>query len=138
VRYCEELGFSTDKASKLYICFGISSLAFRILTGIFLDRIKNSKRLKPQDVFQLAAFTVGLSIAVCPLLTTYLWLVIFFTIYGVTEGTFSTCINVIILNSVDKKQLGQAYGFWLLGFSIPMALGPAVAGKVSCSFCFAM
>ncbi|KXJ24113.1 Monocarboxylate transporter 10 [Exaiptasia diaphana] len=128
VRYCEELGYTSTKGSKLYIYFGAASLIFRVTTGKFLEITKQSQWAKPQYFYQVSVFIIGITTVLCPLSNNFSWLTLYFTLFGCADGCFCTCMNVVILNTVTEKQRDQSYGFWLGAFAIPMALGPTVAG----------
>ena len=86
VRFCEDIVITADKASKLYIYYGLSSAAARILAG----RICDVRQLNTFYVYQGLEFVVGLSTILVTLADDYSDMIIFVVFYGFCDGFFIT------------------------------------------------
>lgn len=127
VRFCEDLGFSADKASKLYIYYGLSSSIARVLAG----RICDIKLINSFYVYQSVEFIVGLSSILVTLAKDYAALIVFMVVYGICDGTFVTTLNVILMTCVDTDKRPASLGWNMQVTSIFLASGPPIAGLIA-------
>lgn len=126
VRYCEDLGISSDKGSQLFIYYGLCSAIGRLLAGVLC----NHPRVNTFFVFQAAEFVVGLSTILVTLTSTYIPLVIYIVIYGLSDGFFFTSLSVILLTASPLKT-AAVLGFEMMLTSVFLASGPPLAGLLA-------
>lgn len=124
LRYCEDLGISSEKGSKLFIYYGGCSAIGRLLAGI----MGNHRRVNAFFVFQAAEFVVGLSTILVTLTTTYTPLVIYIVVYGLSDGFFFTSLSVILLTASPLKT-AAVLGWEMMLTSAFLASGPPLAGR---------
>lgn len=124
VRYCEELDISPEKASQLFIYFGLCSMIGRLLAGILCNHPRVSSLL----VLQAAAFVSGLSAIVVTLARSYTPLVIYEIIYGFCDGFFF-CSLAVLLVTVSPLKAVAVIGWKMMLVSFAQAGGPAITGK---------
>ena len=124
IRYCEDLGISSEKGSHLFIYYGGCSAIGRLLAGILC----NHPRVNAFFVFQAAEFVVGLSTILVALTRTYTPLVIYIVIYGLSDGFFFTSLSVILLTASPLKT-AAVLGWEMMLTSVFLASGPPLAGK---------
>ena len=124
LRYCVDLGISSEKGSKLYIYYGGCSTIGRLLAGILCHH----RTVNAFYVFQAAEFVVGLSTILVTLTTTYTALVIYSVIFGFGDGFFFTSLNVAIL-TVSPLKTAAVLGWEMTLVAFFLASGPPLAGK---------
>lgn len=124
IRYCEDLGISAEKGSRLFIYYGLCSAIGRLLAGILC----NHKKVNTFYVFQVAEIVAGLSIILVTLTTTYTPLVIFIVVYGIADGFFFTSLCAILLTASPLKT-AAVIGWEMMLVSVFLASGPPLAGK---------
>ena len=118
------MGISAEKASKLFIYYGLSSAIGRLLAGILC----NHKKVNTFFVFQAAEVVAGLSTILVTLTTTYTSLVIYVAVYGLSDGFFFTSLSVILLTASPLKT-AAVLGWEMMLTSAFLASGPPLAGK---------
>ncbi|KAJ7365254.1 hypothetical protein OS493_005351 [Desmophyllum pertusum] len=126
IRYCEDLGISAEKGSKLFIYYGLSSAIGRLLAGILC----NHKKVNTFFVFQAAEVVAGLSTILVTLTTTYTPLVIYMVVYGLSDGFFFTSLSVILLTASPLKT-AAVLGWEMMVVSLFLASGPPLAGLLA-------
>lgn len=88
--------------------------------GIFILAIVN--------LFQISFVVIGTVSIIVPMVHNYKLLVVLALILGLFDGCFVSLVGPIAFKFCGPKGAGQAIGF-LLGFSsIPLILGPPIAG----------
>jgi len=124
-----------EKASKLIMCIGVSSGLGRVASGFIADLPKvksNGNRI----ILQQVSFV---SIGACTMLLTtaqlfgdhvFLGLLSFCFILGIFDGCFITMLGPIAFDICGPAGAGQAIGFLLAMCSIPLTIGPTVAGAI--------
>lgn len=125
IRFCEDIGITADKASKLYIYYGIASATARVIAG----RICDVKRINPIYVYQGVEFVVGLSTILVTFADSYSELIVFAVFYGFCDGSFITTLNVILLTCVEEAKRPASLGWNMQFASIFMGSGPPIAGR---------
>ena len=125
MRFCEDLGISAAKASKLYIYFGLSSAIARIPVG----RICDISEINIFYVYQAVEFVVGFSTILVTQASDYTAMIAFAVIYGFCDGAFVTTINVIVMTSVEGTKRPAALGWQMQVTSIFLGSGPPIAGR---------
>jgi len=134
-QFAKMIPLSPEKASSLVGCIGITSGLGRIIFGKVADfpRIQaNGNRV----VLQQIAF---ISIGICTMLLnaapyfgqyTYQALMFFCCLMGLFDGCFITMLGPIAFDICDHRGAGQAIGFLLTLCSVPLTLGPPIAGLI--------
>ena len=123
IRYCEDLGISSEKASKLFIYYGGCSATGRVLAGILCSH----RKVNAFFVFQAAEFGAGLSTILVTLTSTYTWLVVYIVIYGFSDGFFFTSLSINLLTACPLKT-PAVLGWEMMLASLTLASGPPLAG----------
>lgn len=109
----------------LLLCLGITSGVGRLLFGRIADYIPGVKKV----YLQVASFFfIGLMSMMIPLCNAFGSLIAVCLFMGLFDGCFICIMAPIAFELVGAQDVSQAIGF-LLGFmSIPMMVGPPVAG----------
>lgn len=124
-----------DKASYLVACIGITSGLGRLIFGKMAD-LKRVQEGGGRIVLQQVAF---LAIGICTMLLTFApycqnfvfeALLILCCVMGIFDGCFVTMMGPIAFDICGPAGAGQAIGFVLALASIPLTLGPPVAGAI--------
>ena len=113
----------------LVTCIAITSLIGRLIFGYISD-FKNVNRILLQQV----SFV---SIGICTMLLTtapffqgfnFEFMILFSLILGLFDGCFITLLGPIAFDICGRSGASQAIGFLLGLSSIPLTLGPPIAG----------
>lgn len=127
VRYCEDIGISSDLASKLYIYNGLSS----IFGKIFFGRLCDFQCVNARYICQAAEFVAGTATILVTLSKSYAVLAAYVVVFGICEGAFISTVITIILTCVPEEQRASAIGWqWLLS-SFTLASGPPLVGELT-------
>ncbi|KAL1770443.1 monocarboxylate transporter 10 [Sigmodon hispidus] len=118
--------FQDEKNKEaLFMCIGITSGVGRLLFGRIADYVPGLKKVYLQV---LSFFFIGLMSMMIPLCSAFGALIAVCLIMGLFDGCFISIMAPIAFELVGPQDASQAIGF-LLGFmSIPMTVGPPVAG----------
>ncbi|XP_048348627.1 monocarboxylate transporter 10 [Sphaerodactylus townsendi] len=109
----------------LLLCLGLTSGAGRLIFGRIADYVPGAKKVYLQVI---SFFFIGLMSMMIPLCHSFGSLIAVCLFMGVFDGCFISIMAPIAFELVGAKDVSQAIGF-LLGFmSIPMTVGPPVAG----------
>ncbi|XP_030055074.1 monocarboxylate transporter 10 [Microcaecilia unicolor] len=109
----------------LLLCIGVTSGIGRLLFGRIADYIPGAKKVYLQVI---SFFFIGLMSMMIPLCKTFGALIAVCLFMGLFDGCFICIMAPIAFELVGAKNVSQAIGF-LLGFmSIPMIVGPPIAG----------
>ncbi|XP_061846495.1 monocarboxylate transporter 10 [Colius striatus] len=109
----------------LLLCLGITSGVGRLIFGRVADYIPGAKKV----YLQVASFFfIGLMSMMIPLCHVFGGLIAVCLFMGLFDGCFICIMAPIAFELVGARDVSQAIGF-LLGFmSIPMTVGPPIAG----------
>jgi len=122
-----------EKAASLIMMIGISGGIGRIISGIIAD-LPSIKRNGNRIILQQVSFV---SIGLCTMLlvvaphfggNVYEAMMVFCLIMGVFDGCFITMLGPIAFDICGPAGAGQAIGFLLGLCSLPLTVGPPVAG----------
>ncbi|XP_061479613.1 monocarboxylate transporter 10 [Rhineura floridana] len=109
----------------LLLCLGITSGAGRLIFGRIADYIPGAKKVYLQVISFLF---IGLMSMMIPLCYSFGGLIAVCLFMGLFDGCFISIMAPIAFELVGAQHVSQAIGF-LLGFmSIPMTVGPPIAG----------
>jgi len=141
VQYAENIPMSEDtkengeRAARLMACIGVTSLIGRLIFG-FVSDLPLVRRNGNRIVLQQVAF---FSMGVCTMLMTvaphvagyqYQTLLVICSIMGLFDGCFVTLLGPIAFDLCGPRGAGQAIGCLLALFSLPMTVGPPIAGLI--------
>merc|ERR1719369_527067 len=124
-----------QKAAFLMACIGITSGLGRLFFGKISD-LSIFRRDGRRIILQQVAF---FSMGVCTMLMTaapfftgfeYQTLLTICCVMGLFDGCFVTLLGPIAFDLCGPKGAGQAIGSLLALFSIPMTVGPPIAGLI--------
>lgn len=124
-----------EKAASLIMMIGVSGGIGRIISGYIAD-LPAIKRNGNRIVLQQISFV---SIGLCTMLLTaaqsfgtnvYEALMVFCLIMGIFDGCFITMLGPIAFDICGPGGAGQAIGFLLGLCSLPLTVGPPVAGYI--------
>lgn len=106
------------------MCISITSGLARILFGILAD-FNCVSRVRMQQ----AAFTLlAISTACIPFAPNFEVLIVICLVMGVCDGLFICLLGPIAFDLVGETGASQALGFLFAIFSLPMTVGPPLAG----------
>ncbi|KAM5257029.1 monocarboxylate transporter 10 [Ctenodactylus gundi] len=116
-----------DEANKevVLMCIGITSGVGRLLFGRLADYVPGVKKIYLQV---LSFFFIGLMSMVIPLCSAFGALIAVCLVMGLFDGCFISIMAPIAFELVGAQDVSQAIGFLLGLMSIPMTVGPPVAG----------
>jgi len=131
----EDLELKENKAASLVACIAITSGIGRFLFGWLADH-ERVKRNGNRVILQQIAFV---SIGLCTMLLTvaayfqpytYQALIMFCCLMGLFDGCFITMLGPIAFDICGPAGAGQAIGFLLALCSVPLTIGPPIAGLI--------
>lgn len=108
------------------MCIGITSGLGRLLFGYIAD-LKGVNRILLQ---QISFFIIGLLTMAIPLTKSYILLLIISLGVGLVDGCFITLLGPIAFDICGPRGATQAIGFLLGLCSIPLTIGPPIAGML--------
>ncbi|XP_063079280.1 monocarboxylate transporter 10 [Engraulis encrasicolus] len=120
----ERFGVDANK-EVLLMCLGITSAVGRLIFGQVADYVPG-----PNKVFlQVASFLViGLMSMMIPLCNIFGGLIAVCLLMGLFDGCFICIMAPIAFELVGAQDVSQAIGFLLGMMSVPMTVGPPIAG----------
>ncbi|XP_034756880.1 monocarboxylate transporter 10 [Etheostoma cragini] len=115
------------EASKevLLMCIGITSCVGRLIFGRVADYVNGVNKV----YLQVASFfVIGLMSMMIPLCNIFGGLIAVCLLMGLFDGCFICIMAPIAFELVGDKDVSQAIGFLLGLMSVPMTVGPPIAG----------
>lgn len=127
-KYAQGLGIPPNKASHLYMVFGLSNIAGRVVSGY----IVNSQWTTPKRLYTTAALLGTLVTALLPQATKHVYLLVVNVAIGLIEGAITSSIFVLqlqtIVDTVPTNLQGQIFGVCNSVYFTVCAVGPPIAG----------
>ncbi|XP_059166367.1 monocarboxylate transporter 10-like [Physella acuta] len=118
--------FPESDGNILIMCIAITSGVARIVCGKIAD-LKWVNRIRLQQ----AAFAIlGICTACIPFSSSFGGLIAITLIMGACDGIFICLLGPIAFDIVGERGASQALGFLFGIFSIPMTVGPPIAGML--------
>ncbi|XP_034265061.1 monocarboxylate transporter 10 [Pantherophis guttatus] len=111
----------------LLLCLGITSGIGRLVFGRIADYIPGAKKVYLQVI---SFFLIGLMSMMIPLCKSFEALIVVCLIMGLFDGCFICIMAPIAFELVGAHHVSEAIGFLLGLMSIPMTVGPPIAGKL--------
>lgn len=124
-KYIEDNFKGEDKKLPV-VCIAITSAIGRILFG----KLSDLKWVNSIFLQQLSFIVIGAVSILIPFMKNYYLLLMLTLIMGLFDGCFITVVGPIAFKFCGPKGAGQAIGFLLGLISIPMTIGPTVAGWI--------
>ncbi|DAA26273.1 monocarboxylate transporter 10 [Bos indicus] len=125
MKYVNERFQDEKNKEVVLMCIGITSGVGRLLFGRIADYVPGVKKIYLQV---LSFLFIGLMSMMIPLCSVFGGLIAVCLIMGLFDGCFISIMAPIAFELVGAQDVSQAIGF-LLGFmSIPMTVGPPIAG----------
>ncbi|CAF91794.1 unnamed protein product, partial [Tetraodon nigroviridis] len=120
----ERFGPETNK-EVLLLCIGITSCIGRFIFGRVADYVPGVKKVYLQVT---SFFVIGLMSMMIPLCNVFGGLIAVCLLMGLFDGCFISIMAPIAFELVGANDVSQAIGFLLGLMSVPMTVGPPVAG----------
>ena len=120
-----EYDIEMEKASLLIGFMSVASTIGRL----FFGKIADTKCINRLFMFQICLLGMGVANTICPLLKSFSGLLIYCTIFGFFEGCYVCQVPVITGDIVGIDRMAVAIGILFGIKSIPLTLGPPLAGK---------
>ncbi|XP_017847899.1 monocarboxylate transporter 10 isoform X2 [Drosophila busckii] len=121
-----ETSFPGQDVNLPVMCIGITSGVGRLIFGVIAD-MPGVNRMYLQ---QLSLVCIGLVTLLLPLTSSYAVLVTFALIMGLFDGCFISLLGPIAYEICGPSGATQAIGFLLGLCSLPLTMGPPVAGML--------
>ncbi|XP_030370865.1 monocarboxylate transporter 10 isoform X2 [Scaptodrosophila lebanonensis] len=121
-----EKAFPGKDVNLPVMCIGITSGVGRLIFGVIAD-LPGINRMYLQ---QLSLVCIGLVTLLLPLTSSYVVLVCFALIMGLFDGCFISLLGPIAYEICGPSGATQAIGFLLGLSSLPLTIGPPIAGKI--------
>ncbi|KAH8314278.1 hypothetical protein KR074_010281 [Drosophila pseudoananassae] len=118
--------FPGEDVNLPVMCIGITSGIGRLIFGIIAD-MPGVNRMYLQ---QLSLVSIGVVTLLLPLTNSYVVLVSFTLVMGLFDGCFISLLGPIAYEICGPSGATQAIGFLLGLSSIPLTVGPPVAGMI--------
>ncbi|KAM9355889.1 monocarboxylate transporter 10 [Pholidichthys leucotaenia] len=120
----ERFGPETNK-EVLLMCIGITSGVGRLIFGRVADYVNGVKKVYLQVT---SFFVIGLMSMMIPLCNIFGGLIAVCLLMGLFDGCFICIMAPIAFELVGAQDVSQAIGFLLGLMSVPMIVGPPIAG----------
>ncbi|XP_050807358.1 monocarboxylate transporter 10 isoform X3 [Gopherus flavomarginatus] len=120
----ERLGENVQE-EVLLLCLGITSGVGRLIFGRVADYIPGAKKVYLQVI---SFFLIGLMSMMIPLCNSLGGLIAVCLFMGLFDGCFICIMAPIAFELVGAQDVSQAIGFLLGLMSVPMIVGPPIAG----------
>jgi FSR family fosmidomycin resistance protein-like MFS transporter len=117
-------GLSYTQASFVTTSFALAGGAGQLPSGWLADRIS------PTILIAIGTLGVAVGGLLVGLSQTYVMLLVFLVLMGLTTGGYHPASTPMILASVDTKQRGRALGLHLLGGNSSFFVAPLIAGPI--------
>ncbi|KAK2505418.1 hypothetical protein MC885_016955 [Smutsia gigantea] len=125
MKYVNERFQDEENKEVVLMCIGVTSGVGRLVFGRLADCVPGAKKVYLQV---LSFLFIGLMSAATPLCSAFGALLAVCLIMGLFDGCFISIMAPIAFELVGAQDVSQAIGF-LLGFmSVPMTVGPPIAG----------
>ncbi|XP_071501226.1 monocarboxylate transporter 10-like [Diadema antillarum] len=114
------------RAEVLIMCLGATSGLGRLVSGVLSDHPK----INPIYIQQVAFLIIGVSTTLMPVVRNFIALCALVLVMGIFDGAFVSMMGPIAFNLVGPARASQAIGCILGLMSMPMMIGPPIAGII--------
>lgn len=108
------------------MCIGVTSGIGRLIFGAIAD-LPGVNRIYLQ---QLSLVCIGVVTLMLPMTSSYVLLIVFSLVMGLFDGCFISLLGPIAYQICGPQGATQAIGFLLGLSSLPLTIGPPIAGKI--------
>ncbi|XP_055853942.1 monocarboxylate transporter 10 isoform X2 [Episyrphus balteatus] len=108
------------------MCIGVTSGLGRLMFGAIAD-LPGVNRIYLQ---QLSLVCIGVVTLMLPMTSSYILLIVFTLVMGLFDGCFISLLGPIAYEICGPQGATQAIGFLLGMSSLPLTVGPPIAGKI--------
>lgn len=120
-----EVNFPKENANYPVMCIGFASFFGRLLFGLVADMPRINRILLQQIAFVM----IGLMTSLLPLTESFTLLCVFALGMGLFDGCFISLLGPIAYDICGSAGATQAIGFLLGLCSVPLTIGPPIAGN---------
>ncbi|XP_018916431.1 monocarboxylate transporter 10 isoform X1 [Bemisia tabaci] len=120
----KEFPDNRDDTKIVITCIGITSGVGRLIFGAIAS-LKWANRIVLQ---QISFFMIGVATIAMPFVPHFNWLIGMAFLFGLFDGCFISLLGPIAFDFCGQSGAAQAIGFLLGLCSVPLTLGPTVAG----------
>ncbi|XP_061559961.1 monocarboxylate transporter 10 [Phycodurus eques] len=125
MKYVEERFGEDSNKEILLMCIGITSSVGRLIFGRVADYVQGVNKVYLQVT---SFFVIGLLSMMIPLSNVFGGLIAVCLLMGIFDGCFICIMAPIAFELVRAEDVSQAIGFLLGLMSVPMTVGPPIAG----------
>lgn len=100
--FLEDLTFNPAQISLFSSCILITMMLGSITYPIF------EQYLNGKIIFSISTILAGVTLAILPLSTSYLYVYLIALVFGFIQGTFSSAMNTLFISSVEESYLSRA------------------------------
>ena len=116
-----------NKGAVLVGCIAISQTVGKI----FFGRIADHPRVNRVYLYQMCLLACSVLTTLLPVFTTFKSLLTYCILYGFHDGCFIVLTAILTGDIAGKNKMATAFGVMYFLTSIPMMLGPPVAGEAA-------
>lgn len=127
VRLATEQG--VDILSATYL-IGIMSVASTI-GRLFFGRVADHPKINRLYLYQFSFLMIGISNTLCPIMTNYIGLAVYASMFGFFEACYVLLAPVLTGDIVGRDKMAHGVGLLFAIKSVPLTLGPPIAGMYS-------
>lgn len=121
-----QTGFPGRGENLPVMCIGVTSGLGRLMFGAIAD-LPGVNRIYLQ---QLSLVCIGLVTLILPMTSSYVVLIVLTLVMGLFDGCFISLLGPIAYQICGPQGATQAIGFLLGLSSLPLTVGPPIAGKI--------
>lgn len=107
-------------------CLGATSGLGRMASGVLSDHPRVNRVMLQQVSF----LAIGICTTLLPVCVHFAMILVLVSVMGIFDGCFVCMMGPIAFDLVGPRKASQALGFVLGSMSIPMTVGPPVAGLI--------
>ena len=119
-----EYGIPRDQAALLAGIMSVFSTFGRLLFG----HVADSPRINRLYMYQIAFLGIGVANTLCTVLKSFYGLIAYCALFGFFEGCYVCQVPILTGDIVGPDKMGSGVGILFGIKSIPLTLGPPIAG----------
>ncbi|KAK7463160.1 hypothetical protein BaRGS_00038272, partial [Batillaria attramentaria] len=123
VKHADDL-FPDSDSNILPLCMSVMLGVCRLVFGLLAD----VRCLNPVHMQQAALLTFGITTICIPTAHSFPALVVIALVLGMCDGAVFSVNGPIVFSLVHQQDASQAFGFFIAMMSVPVTVGPPVAG----------
>lgn len=130
VRYATLIGIPEVKAAFLISTLSIVATFFKVLSG----KVAGLKNVDTFKLYQMGLLTMGVATTLIPVSHSYVGLVIYAVVFGISESCFIVMIPILTKEIVGVRRLPLALGCVFMIMGVPTVVGAPIAGWIYDAF----